>query len=92
MTRQLRPIRSRARGRGLGPLLAAAALAAVTAAGCTPAPSSPSASPSAPASSASSSSTASQSGQALTIDITIADGKVTPNAEKIDAARAPRSC
>ena len=55
------------------------------AAGCTAAPSSPSVSPSAPAASASSS--ASQSGKALTIDITIADGKITPNAEAIDVTQ-----
>jgi hypothetical protein len=69
-------------------LLAAAALTvAAVAAGCTPAPGSVSASPSAPASSSSGSGSASPSGQALTIDITIADGKVTPNAEKLDVAQ-----
>ena len=91
MTTQHRPFRSRVRGRGLGPWLAAAALTlAALAAGCTPAPSSNLASPSTPASSAGSSSAStspSASGQALTIDITIADGKITPNAEKLDVAQ-----
>jgi hypothetical protein len=63
------------------------ALGLITA--CTPAPSgaspSPSAASSAPASSAPESPSASASG--LTIDITIAGGKVDPNGEKIDVAK-----
>jgi hypothetical protein len=65
-------------------------------AACTPAPSGgESASPSAPASSAaapltsaaSESPSASASSAGRTIDITIANGKVSPNAEKIDLAQ-----
>ncbi len=76
----------RARGRVLA---AAAALGLVCLVGaCTPAPSGGSASPSAPASSvAGESPSASASAAGLTIDITIANGKVTPNAEKINVAQ-----
>jgi hypothetical protein len=65
-------------------------------AACTPAPSGAvSASPSAPASSAATSvpstnggsPSVSASSAGLTIDITIANGKVSPNAEKIDVAQ-----
>jgi plastocyanin len=70
--------------------LAAAALS-LLAAGCTSAPPAGTASPSAVASSAPSSPDESTSPTAeptggLTIDITIADGKVDPNGKKIDVA------
>ena len=84
----------RLRGRVLG---AAAALTLVCAvAGCTPAPpGGASATPSAARSSAAApapgttgeSSSTSPSPSGLTIDITIANGKVEPNAEKIDVAQ-----
>ncbi len=88
LSRSIRPIRDR------GPALAAAGALCLVgfATACTPAPSGPAASPSAAGSSAPptgapASPSASASAAGLTIDITIADGKVTPNAEKIDVAQ-----
>jgi hypothetical protein len=64
-----------------------AAAGCLVVAGCTPAPATPSASasPSAPASSPSVGGSSSAPADALTIDITIAAGKVTPSGQKIDA-------
>lgn len=89
MSTSYRPFRLK---RPSGRLAAAAsALCLVGAvAACTPAPSgSVSAGPADPAASsaAASSPSASPSTAGLTIDITIADGKVTPNAEKINVAQ-----
>jgi hypothetical protein len=68
--------------------VAAVCALGVTAA-CTPAPTGTSASPGASTSSAASGAPASPSASAsgLTIDITIAGGKVTPNGETIDVAK-----
>lgn len=78
----LRPVPVRVR-----PLAAAAVLCLVGAlAACGGASPDPGASPSAAVSSAAAGG-ASTSSAALTIDITIADGTVTPNAERIDVAR-----
>jgi len=75
-------------------LAAAAALSLVcVVAGCTPAPSGGSTTPSAatssgaPASTTDESPSTSASPAELTIDITIANGKVEPNGEKIDVAQ-----
>jgi hypothetical protein len=80
VSRSSSPIRaSHVAGRWIAALAAVCLLGVV---GCTPAPTGEPASPSSSTSSAPPSSVA-----GLTIDITIADGSVTPNAEKIDVAK-----
>jgi heme/copper-type cytochrome/quinol oxidase subunit 2 len=74
---------------GSGAMLLAAALLSLSLAGCTSGPSTPSAAPgsssaSAASSLSASSPNASQPNAQVTIDITIADGQVTPNGRKID--------